>query len=61
VKRLSCPSRSELKSGSLPIHSDGRSISQSGLPTANYRLRITFPAASSVSVPSAFALAAMAA
>ena len=42
MKRSFRPPDSRLKSGSLPIHSDGRSISHSGLQTVNSRLPTTF-------------------
>ena len=50
MKRLFSFWHSQLKSGSLPIHSDGRSISHSGLQTANSRLRTTFLTRGSSSV-----------
>ena len=42
MKRSFPARRSQSKSGSWLIHSDGRSISHSGLQTANSRLRTTF-------------------
>jgi len=42
MKQSFRPPDSRQKSGSLLIHSDGRSISHSGLQTANSRLPITF-------------------